>query len=164
MRERESQIVAEVEELKKRLGQTSLVSEVVALNTKIGTILYTHGDLEQASKFFQENRTLDRTHVDSLHLLQAIYERMNKWRELKDVCEAELAQPIDAERRLHLLKKLGEINEKYLGDIQETFEKYEEALTLDPAQPDALVEWSISAMGALPGAAVYSAWIGDPTA
>ncbi|MCA9524029.1 MAG: tetratricopeptide repeat protein, partial [Myxococcales bacterium] len=132
MRERESQIVAEVEELKKRLGQTSLVSEVVALNTKIGTILYTHGDLEQASKFFQENRTLDRTHVDSLHLLQAIYERMNKWRELKDVCEAELAQPIDAERRLHLLKKLGEINEKYLGDIQETFEKYEEALTLDP--------------------------------
>lgn len=32
------------------------------------------------------------------------------------------------------------------------------------AQPDALVEWSISAMGALPGAAIYSAWIGDPTA
>ena len=32
------------------------------------------------------------------------------------------------------------------------------------AQPDSLSEWSISAMGALPGAAVYSWWIGDPTA
>lgn len=129
---REQEVHRQIQTLHDRLRQTSAVSDVVQLNAEIGNIYYTHGDLANAAKYFQENRTLDKSHTGSLHKLQEIYSRSRRWKELKDIYEAELQRVTEKERRLFLLKALGEIYEKHLGDIQETFEKYEEALTLDP--------------------------------
>jgi golgin subfamily B member 1 len=69
----------------------------------------------------------------SLSSLATLYELADRWQDLADALEADLALAESASDKLVLLARLGEVRQKRLGDLPGAIEAYRQALTLDPS-------------------------------
>jgi len=68
----------------------------------------------------------------SLSALAALYELADRWQDLADTLEADLALAESAPDKLAILARLGDVRQKRLGDLSGAIEAYRQALTLDP--------------------------------
>jgi tetratricopeptide (TPR) repeat protein len=69
----------------------------------------------------------------SLASLATLYELADRWQDLADTLEADLALAASASDKLTLLAQLGEVRQKRLGDLSGAIDAYRQALTLDPS-------------------------------
>ncbi len=90
------------------------------------------GDVEEAILAYRA--TLDDFGADRVVLgeLAKLYETSDKWRDLSESLEAELALATETADRVTLLARLGDVRRKRLGEIGEALDAYREALTLEP--------------------------------
>ena len=71
----------------------------------------------------------------SLSSLATLYELADRWQDLADTLEADLALADSATDKLSILARLGEVRQKRLGDVTGAIEAYRQALVLDPSHP-----------------------------
>ncbi|MGD0525037.1 MAG: tetratricopeptide repeat protein [Polyangiaceae bacterium] len=69
----------------------------------------------------------------SLAALATLYELADRWQDLADTLEADLALAESPADKLSILARLGEVRQKRLGDIAGAIEAYRQALVLDPS-------------------------------
>jgi tetratricopeptide (TPR) repeat protein len=69
----------------------------------------------------------------SLASLATLYELADRWQDLADTLEADLALADTSADKLSILARLGEVRQKRLGDLSGAIEAYRQALTLDPS-------------------------------
>jgi tetratricopeptide (TPR) repeat protein len=69
----------------------------------------------------------------SLSSLSTLYELADRWQDLAETLEADLALAESSADKLAILARLGEVRQKRLGDIAGAIEAYRQALVLDPS-------------------------------
>jgi golgin subfamily B member 1 len=69
----------------------------------------------------------------SLASLASLYELADRWQDLADTLEADLALAASSSDKLQILARLGEVRQVKLGDIAGAIEAYRQALGLDPS-------------------------------
>jgi tetratricopeptide (TPR) repeat protein len=69
----------------------------------------------------------------SLAALATLHELADRWQDLADTLEADLALAESANDKLALLARLGEVRQKRLSDVPGAIEAYRQALVLDPS-------------------------------
>lgn len=67
-----------------------------------------------------------------LGALAALYEKAERWRDLSETLEADLALATEPSDRIALLSRMGDVRRKRLGEVSEAIEAYRQALTIDP--------------------------------
>jgi tetratricopeptide (TPR) repeat protein len=72
----------------------------------------------------------DRT---SLAALAMLYQLADRWQDLADTLEADLALAETPGDKLHILARLGEVRQVKLGDVAGAMEAYRQALGIDPS-------------------------------
>jgi golgin subfamily B member 1 len=65
--------------------------------------------------------------------LGALYEKAERWRDLAETLEADLALTNEPTDRIGLLTRLGDVRRKRLGEVPEAIEAYRQALTIEPS-------------------------------
>jgi tetratricopeptide (TPR) repeat protein len=70
--------------------------------------------------------------------LAAVYRHQQRWPELAEVLEAEVALELDGERKLALYIELGELYENQLASVSKALEAFEQAAELDATSDSAL--------------------------
>jgi tetratricopeptide (TPR) repeat protein len=68
----------------------------------------------------------------SLAALATLYELADRWQDLADTLEADLALAESGADKISILARLGEIRQKKLGNVASAIEAYRQALLLDP--------------------------------
>lgn len=68
-----------------------------------------------------------------LAALAKLYAKAERWRDLAETREAELAIATERTERITLLTALGDVRRERLGETTEAIESYRQALTLDPS-------------------------------
>jgi tetratricopeptide (TPR) repeat protein len=74
----------------------------------------------------------DRSSLASLALL---YELSDRWSDLADTLESDLALAESPGDKLAILARLGDVRQKKLGDVSAAIAAYRQALVLDPSHP-----------------------------
>jgi tetratricopeptide (TPR) repeat protein len=69
----------------------------------------------------------------SLASLATLYELSDRWADLAETLEADLALAEGATDKLAILARLGEVRQEKLGEVEGAIEAYRQALVLDPA-------------------------------
>jgi len=69
----------------------------------------------------------------SLSSLATLYELADRWQDLAEALEADLALAEAPAAKLSILARLGEVRQKRLGDVAGAIEAYRQALVLDPS-------------------------------
>ncbi|MDP9000222.1 MAG: tetratricopeptide repeat protein, partial [Myxococcota bacterium] len=69
----------------------------------------------------------------SLASLAALYELADRWADLADTLEADLALADSAADKLSILARLGDVRQKKLSDVSAAISAYRQALTLEPS-------------------------------
>jgi tetratricopeptide (TPR) repeat protein len=69
----------------------------------------------------------------SLASLASLYELADRWPDLADALEADLALAEPADDKLAILARLGDVQQKKLGDVLAAIGSYRQALTIDPS-------------------------------
>jgi tetratricopeptide (TPR) repeat protein len=69
----------------------------------------------------------------SLSSLATLYELADRWQDLADTLEADLALAESSADKLAILARLGEVRQKRLADVTGAIEAYRQALVLDPS-------------------------------
>jgi tetratricopeptide (TPR) repeat protein len=70
----------------------------------------------------------------SLAALASLYELADRWQDLADTLEADLALAEESADKLKILTRLGEVRQIKLGNVDGAIEAYRQALGLDPSQ------------------------------
>jgi tetratricopeptide (TPR) repeat protein len=70
---------------------------------------------------------------ESLAALAALYELADRWQELADTLEADLALADTSADKLRILARLGEVRQIKLGEVGGAIEAYRQALSIDPS-------------------------------
>ncbi len=70
----------------------------------------------------------------SLASLAALYELADRWQDLADTLEADLALAESAADKLQILARLGEVRRVKLGNVEGAIDAYRQALRLNPSQ------------------------------
>jgi golgin subfamily B member 1 len=105
-----------------------------ALLVRIATTLADKlGDVKDAIEAYRA--VIDDFGADraSLASLAALYEVADRWPDLADTLEADLALTESPDDKLAILARLGEVQQKRLGDVGAAIAAYRQALTLDPS-------------------------------
>lgn len=91
------------------------------------------GDTQEA--IFAWRALLDEFGPDrsTLAALASLYEKAREWHDLAQTLESDLALADEADARLALLARLGDVRRKYLEDLSGALEAYRQALTLNPS-------------------------------
>ncbi|HEY8038469.1 MAG TPA: tetratricopeptide repeat protein [Polyangiaceae bacterium] len=69
----------------------------------------------------------------SLAALATLYELADRWQDLADTLEGDLALAESATDKLEILARLGEVRQKRLGDVSAAIAAHRQALIIDPA-------------------------------
>src|ERR1019366_9240352 len=69
----------------------------------------------------------------SLSSMATLYELADRWQDLAQTLEADLALVESPADKLSILARLGEVRQKRLGDVAGAIEAYRQALVLDPS-------------------------------
>ncbi|HEY8077097.1 MAG TPA: tetratricopeptide repeat protein, partial [Labilithrix sp.] len=90
------------------------------------------GDVQEAILAYRavlDDFGADRT---VLGALAALYEKAERWQDLAETLEAELALAVELPDRIALLVRVGDVRRKRLSEVSEALESYRQALALDP--------------------------------
>jgi tetratricopeptide (TPR) repeat protein len=131
-------------------------AEVVSLRFRIGELWREHlKDLTRAVEAYRQVLAMDPSHEPTLHALEAlmagpeepvlaatvlepIYESAGEWDRVIAVYEVMQANTEDAARKVDLLIRIAEIEERRLSHQNAAFDAFGRALHFDPSNPDVL--------------------------
>ncbi|CAN0438163.1 unnamed protein product, partial [Laminaria digitata] len=138
-----------ITELERLGGMTGLYSEVVGryndvlsmiederdafdLHRYAGRLLADELDQpDDAIYHFQRAYSVDPENVDVLTRLEDLYRRVAGWPELAKILHARVELSIDPDEKIQLWRKLGEVYEEQLTDIDKSIMCYEQIISLD---------------------------------
>lgn len=121
-----------VEVLRTREENAEDPSERRSLMARAARTLEALGEIDEAVLAYRamlDDFGADRT---VLAALAALHERGERWRDLSETLEADLALAPEPADRVALLGRIGDIRQGRLGEVGEALEAYRQALTIDP--------------------------------
>ena len=98
------------------------------------------GDLEAAIATNREILDQDPDDLEALGALEAHYQSLERWLDLKDALSRRGAVAEAAEERIAILRRLAKLSEDHFGALEDAVDSLREALTLDPRHPELPVE------------------------
>jgi tetratricopeptide (TPR) repeat protein len=143
--------------IERRIHLGPETEELAALEFRLGRTLETQlGDRERAVELYREVLVLIPEHdgarealegllddasvaVLAAEVLEPLYEMREAWEPLVRALDVlQRGATDDVERRLELLGKMGDVQERHLGDADAAFETFGKAMRLAPDRPEAL--------------------------
>jgi tetratricopeptide (TPR) repeat protein len=88
-------------------------------------------DVEKAIRLYKDILKTDKEDPQALRALDRLFRATQNWKDLAKVIARQLKLPNDDATAAELKFRLGEVSEKYLGDVAAAVQAYQEALALD---------------------------------
>lgn len=138
-----------IEELERLARQTGLFSEVVGRYNDVLSIIEDERDAidlrryagrlladeldqpDDAIYHFQRALSVDPENIEILERLEDLYRRVAGWPELAQTLHARIELSLDPDEKIQLWRKLGEVYEEQLSQIDKAIMCYEQIISLD---------------------------------
>ncbi|MFU8804187.1 MAG: tetratricopeptide repeat protein, partial [Bradymonadaceae bacterium] len=140
-------LVADIERLARQTGMWGeVVEHFVGILAELGETLeaaslhrtvgqWRAQELDQpddAVYHFQRALSIDPDNVEIMSALEELYRRLAAWPELANVLRMQVDANREPEERMELWRRLGELYELQMGQIDEAIGAYQEVLNIDP--------------------------------
>lgn len=138
-----------IEELERLARQTGLFSEVVGRYNDVLSMLEDERDAVDLRRYagrlladeldqpddaiyhFQRALSVDPENIEILEKLEDLYRRVAGWPELAQTLHSRIELSIDPDEKIQLWRKLGEVYEEQLAEIDQAIMCYEQIISLD---------------------------------
>ncbi|RAL22930.1 hypothetical protein DL240_08540 [Lujinxingia litoralis] len=88
---------------------------------------------DEAVYHLQRALAMNPDSLEILEMLEGLYRRLAAWPELAQVIRTQVELVGEPESRIELWRKLGELSEMQLGEVDQAVEAYREILVIDPS-------------------------------
>lgn len=124
-------LVAEVEKV---LGEIPDSPEAADLHRKVGLWQSEHMGLsDDAIYHLQRALLIEPDNIEVMEILERLYRQIGAWAELAQILRARVDLTTDPDEQIELWRKLGELYEMQMGQIDEAIGAYNAILHIDPA-------------------------------
>ncbi len=122
--------VEHLETLAEELGETP---EAASLFRRVGTWFAQELDQpDEAAYYLQRARMIEPHDQAVLATLEELYRSLASWPELAQVLETRVDLSTDPDEQVELWRKLGELYEMQLGEVDQAIDAYQEILSVEP--------------------------------
>ncbi len=124
-------LAAEVEKVLNEVGDTP---DAADLHRKVGAWQATHlNQPDEAIYHLQRALTIEPDNVEVMAHLEDLYRQIGAWPELGQILRMRVEATLDPDEQIELWRKLGELYEMQMGQIDDAIESYQAILNIDPA-------------------------------
>lgn len=123
-----------VGECQKVLSELPDSPDASDLHQRVGLWLAEHlNQLDDAVYHYQRALMLEPDNVEIMDRLENLYRQISAWPELAMILKQRVELTTDPDEQMEIWRKLGELFEMQMGQVDEAIESYREILRIDPA-------------------------------
>ncbi len=123
-----------VSEVQKVLGELPDSPDAADLHRKVGVWQSQHLDQpDDAVYHLQRALAIESDNVEVMELLEGLYRQIGAWAELAQILRARVELTTDPDEQVELWRKLGELYEMQMGQIDDAIDAYNAILRIDPS-------------------------------
>lgn len=123
-----------IAEVQKVAGELPDSPEAADLHRKVGVWLSDHlQQPDDAIYHLQRALTMESDNVEIMELLERLYRQTGAWQELAQILRARVDLTTDPDEQIEIWRKLGELFEMQMGQVDSAIDAYNAILRIDPS-------------------------------